>query len=243
MKISIAIGLFFAGSTHLFAQSLFPKVGVSSSWIATSDLAYTKGLNDDQETKVRIGFTAGIGVNIPLDEIVSIQPELSFIQKGTIGKMHGGNGEPYDDTGIIYWESTRNIKINYVELPVLMKLSFGKKTKFFVNMGPAMALGLGGTSTFTSKYDYHQSPSTVHTKEGKVLFTGEKWEVTPDDERFKSKFDFGFHFGGGMLILRRIMIDIRYGHGISNLYESEPSFENKAKNRTVQMTIGVPLKL
>ncbi|WP_414693279.1 outer membrane beta-barrel protein [Ohtaekwangia sp.] len=49
-----------------------------------------------------------------------MQPELNFVQKGY--KASEGS-------------ATEKLKLNYLELPVLAKVSFGKVTKFYLNAG------------------------------------------------------------------------------------------------------------
>ena len=54
----------------------------------------------------------------------------------------------------------------------------------------------------------------------------------------EKKTDFGLQFGGGVIIAEKVMIDLRYGAGLSTLFEDE-----SVKNNVLQFTVGIPINL
>lgn len=203
MKRLFFTGAFVLIATFTFSQTLIPKAGVTLSKFGGSDV---------EDAKFNLGFTLGLGFNLPVGNgPISVQPELNFAQKGTKGDEDG---------------STAKLKLNYLEVPVLVKATFGEATKFYVNAGPSIGLGLGGK---------------IKVSEGS--FSGEadvKFGDGDDEEVFyiEKKTDFGLQLGGGVIIAEKIMIDLRYGLGLSSLYE-----DGKVKNNVLQFTVGVPLNL
>lgn len=59
----------------------------------------------------KIGFEAGIFGDFPINEILSIQPEVVFVQKG------GENEDSNDFSG------TPSVTLNYVDVPLLLKIN------------------------------------------------------------------------------------------------------------------------
>jgi hypothetical protein len=190
-----------------FGQTLIPKAGATFSKF---------GGSDEKNQKFNVGFTLGMGFNLPLGAgPFSIQPELNFIQKGS-----------EDNVTVVTTNYTTKFKLNYLEVPVLLKASFGAATKIHINAGPSIAVGLGGKVKATQGSD--SAEFNVKFGEGddaKTLY-------------YDNKMDFGLQFGGGVTIAEIIMLDIRYGAGLSTLIENA-----SVKNNVLQFTVGVPINL
>jgi hypothetical protein len=192
-----------------FSQSIIPKAGVSLAKLGGSDV-------ESGEAKFNLGFTFGCGFNVELgDGPFSVQPELNYIQKGF-----------KNDQTINGTEVNTKWKISYIELPVLVKASFGEATKFYLNAGPSIAVGLGGKV----KVKGNGMSADVDIKFG----DSDSEEVVYIEKRM----DFGLQFGGGVIIAEKVMIDVRYGLGLSPLFE-----DVSVTNNTLQFTVGIPLKL
>ncbi|RZK93209.1 MAG: PorT family protein [Pedobacter sp.] len=113
-KLILASVLFLAGTAVKAQQvSLIPKAGINISKQAIQDI--------DGE-KMKVGFQGGVGFNIATGKNFSVQPELNYISKGT--KFEAGN-------------INRKLNLNYLEIPVLAKYSFGPA---YVNAGPSIGL-------------------------------------------------------------------------------------------------------
>jgi len=205
--------------TTLYSQIKFmPKAGASLSHVSYSnDLMY-----DGEDYSSKIGLIVGLAVEIPLiGERLSLQPELLFHQKGFKYK--------YDD---VDYHDDYNYTLNYLELPVLAKVHFGK---FYAEAGPSFAYGIGGKYKGTSDYGNGSETFT-----GKVKFGDEPDNSNPDDEYIDNALDINIQVGVGIKI-SVIVIDLRYGLGMTNLYDAVDGYDNKSKNGSFQLTIGVPL--
>lgn len=195
--------------------SIIPKAGATLSTVVFDDPDVT------DDTGLEAGFTAGVGVNMPLGKgLFSIQPELNFIQKGWY----------YSNSTATFSGWVENTTLNYLEIPVLVKASFGKnKTRFYVNAGPSFALGLGGNQSVNSE--------TIDVKFG-------KGDSDDDVLYIDNKLDVSLQAGFGVIIGGIIMIDARYGYGLTNIYDKSDDIENAtSKNRVIQFTLGVPINL
>jgi Outer membrane protein beta-barrel domain len=187
-----------------FSQTIVPKVGATLA---------KPGGDHVGDPKFNLGFTVGVAVNVPLGSgSFSLQPELSFVQKGW----------KYDETG--YSSKTR---LDYLELPVLIKATFGEATKFYINVGPSLGLGLDG------KFEIEYKNGSIKEDYDVEFGEGDDAETT-----YFKKTDFGLQFGGGVLVAEKVMIDIRYSLGLSSL-----SNDRKATNNVLQLTLGIPLNV
>lgn len=84
----------------------------------------------DIETDVRVGFQVAAFYEAALSDNFSLQPELTFIQKGF----------KIEDTGD---DLTRTL--NYLEVPVLGKYNFNEgEVLFFLQGGPSFGFALSG---------------------------------------------------------------------------------------------------
>lgn len=207
MKKLLLIAAAVVFTSASYAQTIIPKAGVSFANV---------GGDDVEGTDAKIGFTLGVGFNMPLGEgPISLQPELNFIQKGF--------KEEYDVFGTTVDSKTT---LNYLEVPVLVKATFGEATKFYVNAGPSVGFGLGGKVKAEAGDQEEEMDVKFGDGDDEDVFYVEK------------KTDIAFQLGGGVIIAEKIMLDIRYGLGLTDLYE-----DAKVKNNVFQFTVGIPLSI
>jgi hypothetical protein len=127
MKKKFLLSLTLVALTfYVSAQiTIIPKVGVTVSKVA---------FKENEEIKYKPGFMGGVAFNFPIWNVFSVQPEFHYIQKGFI----------YSTSETTFGRTIkdhRKTQINYVEIPILAKASFGN---FFINAGPSVGFGLNG---------------------------------------------------------------------------------------------------
>jgi len=212
----------FVVTTSLYSQVTFiPKAGVTLSNVAFSD-----DIKDSwgADFGSKIGFTVGIAAEIPLgSETWAIQPELLWIQKGYSYKYEeGGYKEDY------------NYTFNYLELPVLVKIRSGN---FYAVAGPSIGYGIIGKYNGT----YSENGDEIDDSD-LVYFGGDASDYDEDEEWVDNALDVGIQLGAGVEV-SVIVIELRYGFGLTNLYDERPGYPNdvKSQHRTLQLTMGIPL--
>jgi hypothetical protein len=137
------------------------------------------GLDEDPESK--FGGDLAILANLPIGEgFFMIQPELHWLQKG-YKISDATNGGDITST------------LNYLELPVLLRLNFGETVKLFAFAGPSVGYLLGG------KY--------------------ENDTVSEDVKDIYNDLDFSAHIGAG-IGFGALEIDVRYMAGLSDIADS-----------------------
>lgn len=150
------------------------------------------GMETDNDTGSVLGFQLGGFISFKLNDYLELHPEIAFVKKG------GKEISPYGSTiyNYIY-------RINYIELPILAKLSFPLNKTFspFIAMGPFGAIRIG------DKLIVERIPASG----------------TPSETEYEADFklfDFGLAMGGGINLKlgekANIHLEIRYSFGLFN---------------------------
>jgi hypothetical protein len=143
---------------------LIPRAGVSIAEIKYLD-GETGYFPEDPRDPVifssRAGFTGGMALEIGILEgnILALQPELLFIQKGFTFKSYN----PW----LRLFETSR-YTFDYLEIPVLVKSTVEVKPfRFFVNAGPSLGRGTGGNQNYLGgRYTLSFKPGAqVHVRD------------------------------------------------------------------------------
>ena len=117
-----------------FAQAVTGNVKVGVNF---ASVKFAEG-TEEASTGWKPGLAIGAGVDVPITEMFSFQPEVLYSMKG------GKGGEAFDD------DDENKLKIDQVQIPILFKASFSTATvRPYVVFGP----GIG----FTAKAKFQQS--------------------------------------------------------------------------------------
>ncbi len=151
----------------------------------------SEDLGENIELNYKMGFGLGLYYKVALDENLSFQPEINYVQQGAEYSEVDG-------------EESVVFKFNYIQIPILAKYQFGASDKlnFFVEGGPYVGFGIGKgkvESCLDGECDVEE------------LSFG-----NTDDNDIKNP-DFGIQLGGGIIVNSKFSIDIRYVYGIQNL--------------------------
>ncbi len=207
-----------------FSQvTLIPKAGLTVS-------DYKMGENQENIKNI-IGFTGGVAVNLFISDLLSIQPEINYIQKGAsvdFSNVFDGIRE------VRKWDVT----VNYLEIPLLARFTFYNELgMLYLSAGPNFSYAMGGKTSFTYRWEDPTEPYG-ETVKGSVYFKDEPEEHPWQDVYFKRRTDLGAQVGAGFIFKRKVMLDVRYGLGFTKLDD-----EAQPQNRTLQISVGVPLTL
>jgi Outer membrane protein beta-barrel domain len=187
----------FAGITSSAAAQekllVGPIFGINSSKI----------IGDNQEdASRRTGLRLGGFLSYSVSRKLSIQPEFAMTSKGT---------KWVDDDA--------EIKINYIQVPVLARLRFpSSKSSFapYVMAGPAFAFKSGCS----------------------LIVEGQSYECSSETTAVAGS-DFGLVFGAGAE-LGHAQFSLRYDMGLKNI---NGDGEANVKNRTVKLAVGYGFRI
>lgn len=197
--LSVAPGI---GQTHYEAQmSLGVHGGVNLSQVMFSPSIRQKFLP---------GANAGINFRYTEEKHFGFIIEANFEQRGW--------AENFDEAPFSYSRT-----INYVQIPFMSHIYFGRRHKFFINLGPSVSFKTG--DSVKSNFDYSNVGSVpdfpVHTLQQYGYPT-------------KGAVDFGISggLGGELGITRRhsIYLEARYYFGIANVLPAGRTDHFKSSN-------------
>ena len=178
----------------MFALAGFSQV----KWDAKFGMNFSNMTKID-ESKALPGFTLGVGMDYGFNENWSLQSGLMISSKGF--KFKEGD-----------WKD--KYRPIYLDIPILAayKFNISDNTKFVINAGPYLAIGLGGKNKETDEEDI------------KVFYKdGYDWK----------RFDLGIQYGIGLELSDRYLINLTGQNG----FISPVDGGDDPKNMT--FTIGV----
>ena len=206
----LAIGLAFSVQAQVAL-----KAGVNfSNMLFEEDDNSIEDLAKNGATK----FTAGVSFILPFSDAVALQPELLYTQKGAKSTYT-----------ILGEEFTNDLTYNYLDIPLLLRLSLGdthgEGLGIYINGGAYIGYAFSGKSKNTSPLGDNEQ------------------DLTFDDKDAQSRIDFGLAAGGG-LTLGNVFFDLRYNHGTNNILDDDADNSNdngfkKLQHRGLALTAGI----
>ncbi|UCD85692.1 MAG: PorT family protein [Deltaproteobacteria bacterium] len=205
-------------------------------------------IDPEEEKKKAASF--GVFVTYYINDYFAVQPEFLYSMKGIRGKrswVEPWYGPIYDNDMTITYEQT--ISLNYLEIPLLAKVSIpmGKSLKHNMFFGPAMGI------ITSAKREYEITGMSEELKQIYEMFdiptSGEE-----DIEDMRS-VDFGLVFGLGLdfkLGPGNAVIDARYTLGLINIikeisidYSFDPALIESpdVKNSVISIMAGYSFSL
>ncbi|MEO6694144.1 MAG: porin family protein [Ignavibacteria bacterium] len=206
MKRTIAlIALFVISSFYTNAQSQSLSLGIEGG-INISNITSTPAVT----TNSRTGLIVGSVLDINVTPTITIAPGLRYVMKGWTSTPTAG--------------VTFTDKLNYLEVPVLLKVKFPlTEVKPYLAAGPVLGIQLSATE--------EQTNGTQNTSQ--------------DISSLVESIDFGLLFGGGLDFRVGFKTDlfVQFGYelGLSNILKNATT--QTIKNNGIQITGGVKFKL
>ena len=149
-----------------------------------------------------MGYTAGVSFRYSEENHFGLIAEVNLVQRGW--------AEKFEDLPYKYQRI-----LNYVEVPIMSHIYFGKRGKFFINAGPEIAYYLG--DKIKSNFDY-SDPS------GLAGFHDKNRRDEQLTMEVSQKIDFGIVGGlGGEFSINRknsVLVEARLYYGIGNVMPS-----------------------
>ncbi|MGE6221375.1 porin family protein [Nubsella zeaxanthinifaciens] len=208
LLLALSAGLGLAAKAQDKPVSFGVKAGVA---FANMDFS-VMGISLSMDTKT--SFYVGANADIKVSELLSLQPGLTFINKGT-----KSSASSFDDGGFSLESEEATLNLSYLELPVNLLANFNAGSgKFFVGAGPYAGYALSGNT------------KSGGVKEDLTFGSGE------DDIK---RFDFGANFLTGYQLSNGLSINAGYSFSLGNLANDNNSgLDGKAKNKVFSVGLG-----
>ena len=235
MKHLLILFLFLVLPWSLFAQigehrntlSVGPTAGWNITNIKFTPKVEQKGLG---------GFSGGVALRYTVEKyfstICSIQLELNYAQMGWKEDIKDINNNPVINATTGAAENYSRT-INYVQVPFLAHLAWGKEKKglnFFVNAGPQ--LGAYISESTKSNFDFDKRNTTDRVSS----------VVAQDTMKVEKKFDYGIAAGLGVEYsipkVGHFLLEGRYYYGLGNIYgDSKRDYFASSNYQTISIRL------
>jgi len=194
------------------SQQPAPSQGVAIGPVGGINFAKFGG-SDVGNVDTRTGFMAGVFVSLPLGKYLAIVPTAAYSQEGTSVDVGGG--------------ITGSFKLDYIEVPVLLKLSAPLAgtghLRPYVLAGPALGFLIS---------------CKIKASSG-----SQSAEANCDDPSVGANaksLQFSTHFGAGLEI-GRLMLGLRYQLGLTSI--DDTGADADVKNRVLSIVGGYGFRL
>jgi hypothetical protein len=182
--ITVCLMAFFGlfGMASLHAQNDNPWFGVRAGTVISK--ANFEGGMLDVDSKSKFGFDLAAVFDFPIGDVFSFGPEVHWVQRNT--EAEGAT----ENEGFTQ-------KLDYIHVPVLVRLHFGRPSGLQVFAGPSLDYLLD------AKIDYN--------------------DETRDDLDSKDNYTeltFGGVLGAGIQ-LGPVLLDVRYNIGFGDIYDTD----------------------
>lgn len=175
--------------------------------------------------------TGGIAMRYTCEKyfstVCALQVELNYAQLGWNENILNYNGEPLPDT--------YKRKINYIQLPLLARLGWGKEKRglmFYILAGPQVGYTFGNTSERSTEWTLNSEGNPDRPNN---MYEQYYLEV-------KHKIDYGIMGGLGLELNTKIghfNIEGRYYYGLSDIFgNSKKDVFARSANGTIVAKIG-----
>lgn len=159
----------------------------------------------------KIGFSGGLFFDFELDNDFSLQPEISFVQKGLkINDVYLTFPSPSGPFNYSY-------NIDYVEAPVLLKLN--------TNLCPSIDGNI------------FVGPFLSFLLDARNSFAGQNFPAFLNYAPYTNYVDFGLTLGAGLEI-GKVMIDVRYDFGLTAVDQKNIMITNAGQNDSFCIQVG-----
>ncbi len=181
------------------------------------------------------GIKGGVSVRYISMKHFGVQLEINLMQSGWSEKFNVGDniisdkGDTVDFSGV---EISR--RLNYIEIPLLAHIYFGKKMRFFVNLGPKL-----GILVTYGELKSNLSPEQLgvfDSRDPRIYDNG------------RNSIDYGLSAGGGFDVqIGRLhtIVEGRYTFGFGDVYNNSKSDiyqRSNNQNIAITMTFLLPVK-
>lgn len=175
------------------------SIGVNGG-VNLSNVSFDPSIKQGKLIGPNIGVTARYISEKYFKMICGIQMEVNYSQRGWKENIEDDSGDTYQRT------------MNYIEIPLMAHLAFGKDkghgVRFVINLGPQIGFLLSENEKRSDPWHPSQRPNGVNEQYGKMA---------------ENKFDYGIIGGGGLEArtgIGNFILEARYYFGLSDFYNS-----------------------
>lgn len=207
-KTMLILYTLFIG-VNVMAQNQKVKLGVKAG-LNISSLTFDES---ELRSSSKMGFTAGLMVEVPIAKNFSLQPELLYSQQGT--------KTSFFDQDVTNSNFKGTIELNYLNIPLMLKYYVIKGLS--VQAGPQVGILLKANNKYQDNFLGYENQESFNLK------------------KYSSGVDTSVNFGLGYQYKDKFYTDFRYNLSYSNVFKDGDAnyfINHDMKNRVFQISVG-----
>ncbi|WP_419870877.1 porin family protein [Chryseobacterium sp. CT-SW4] len=169
---------------------------------------------DLSDSKSKIGFNAGVFMNVPIASQFSIQPEVLYNDLGSkVTREYNVAGNTYKS------DYSRNL--GYIAVPVMFQ--YNATPEFYLEAGPEFGFLVNAKDKFKSSTNGNVSS-----------------QVSSLDKSDFQTFNFGIGIGAGYYFIPNLGLTVRYTAGVTDVYKNNSG--DAVRNNVFQVGLAYKFK-
>ncbi len=252
--LSLAIAaLFVCNSNHIFAQETATTtvckphdmtIGVHGG--SNLSLLYAGNYEINKNYNFGVGYNLGLNSSYAINNFLSVVAEVNFAKMNSERKDMQPLmvNSPLQTTPYPLFANYKKVeKFDYIEVPVMLRATTGKKIKLYGNVGPYIGFATSATMETSGRSMLYKdlggqiqegSNNTIYSLDGNQNITKTIKTIT-----------FGLTGGAGLGYTydkHTIMLDVRYDIGLTNIRENT-ALNGKNNLQTIMAGLGYSYSL
>lgn len=173
----------------------------------------------------KLGFNAGVFVNIPLSKQFALQPEVLYNQMGAKSVLTSSEVQSGNTT--VKTEQNVSTTLNYFSVPLMVQ--FKPTDNFYFEAGPEFSYFIDGKD---------KGESMVSSTTNGITSTQIQSASRDIDKDAIQRFNFGLGLGLGYYFTDHLGINARYVNSLTHIYKDTPVGQNPNTNRVFQLGLN-----
>lgn len=173
----------------------------------------------------KIGFHAGVLVNIPISEKFSVQPEVLYNQLGSRSVL--SSTDVTTGATNVKTKNEDKLTMSYISVPLMLQMR--PTRNFYIEAGPEFSYFLDGKT---------KGDRTVTTTTGNVTTTQSISHSEDVNKDAVNKFNLGLGLGLGYDFTPNIGINARYVTSLTDMRTSKPQGTDPLNHRVFQLGLN-----
>ncbi|MDQ1096277.1 MULTISPECIES: porin family protein [Chryseobacterium] len=173
----------------------------------------------------KLGFNAGVFVNIPLSTKFALQPEVLYNQIGAKSVLSSSEVQTGNTT--VKTEQNVSTTLNYISVPLMVH--FRPTENFYFEAGPEFSYFIDGKD---------KGESIVSSTTNGTTSTQIQSASRDIDKDAIQRFNFGLGLGLGYYFTDHLGINARYVNSLTHIYKDTPVGQNPNTNRVFQLGLN-----
>ncbi|MDR6515432.1 porin family protein [Chryseobacterium camelliae] len=173
----------------------------------------------------KLGFNAGVFVNIPLAKQFALQPEVLYNQMGAKSVLTSSEVQSGNTT--VKTEQNVSTTLNYISVPLMVQ--FKPTDNFYFEAGPEFSYFINGKD---------KGESMVSSTTNGITTTQIQSASRDIDKDAIQRFNFGLGLGLGYYFTDHLGVNARYVNSLTHIYKDTPVGQNPNTNRVFQLGLN-----